>query len=67
MMRNGFVSIVATAGAYGSWIPLAVHRKDGAVNRNYRSKTTPRRIKKNGYGDRWIVESFMSGLKRTSG
>ncbi|TWT90359.1 hypothetical protein Mal64_07480 [Pseudobythopirellula maris] len=28
---------------------------------------TPRRLKKNGYGRRWFVESFMSGLKRTTG
>ena len=50
-----------------SWIPPAVHRKDGGVNGKYRSKMTPRRLKKNGYGRRWIVESFMSGLKRTTG
>ena len=50
-----------------SWIPPAVHRKDGKINGKYRSKMTPRRLKKNGYGRRWIVESFMSGLKRTTG
>ena len=50
-----------------SWIPPAVHRKDGGINGKYRSKMTPRRLKKNGYGRRWIVESFMSGLKRTTG
>lgn len=50
-----------------SWIPPAVHRQDGGVNGKYRSKMTPRRLKKNGYGRRWIVESFMSGLKRTTG
>lgn len=50
-----------------SWIPPAVHRHDGGVNGKYRSKMTPRRLKKNGYGRRWIVESFMSGLKRTTG
>ena len=50
-----------------SWIPPAVHRADGKVNGKYRSKMTPRRLKKNGYGRRWIVESFMSGLKRTTG
>ena len=50
-----------------SWIPPAVHRDDGKVNGKYRSKMTPRRLKKNGYGRRWIVESFMSGLKRTTG
>lgn len=50
-----------------SWIPPAVHRHDGTVNGKYRSKMTPRRLKRNGYGKRWIVESFMSGLKRTTG
>lgn len=50
-----------------SWIPPAVHRKDGQINGKYRSKMTPRRLKRNGYGGRWIVESFMSGLKRTTG
>lgn len=50
-----------------SWIPPAVHRLDGGANGKYRSKMTPRRLKKNGYGRRWIVESFMSGLKRTTG
>jgi hypothetical protein len=50
-----------------SWIPPAVHRKDGTVNGTYRSKMTPRRLKRNGYGKRWMVESFISGLKRTTG
>ena len=50
-----------------SWIPPAVHRADGQINGKYRSKMTPRRLKNNGYGKRWIVESFMSGLKRTTG
>ncbi len=50
-----------------SWIPPAVHRQDGGVNGRYRSQMTKRRLKKNGYGRRWIVESFFSGLKRTMG
>jgi Transposase DDE domain len=50
-----------------SWIPPAVHRADGQINGKHRSKMTPRRLKRNGYGRRWIVESFMSGLKRTTG
>jgi len=50
-----------------SWIPPAVHRQDGRVNGKYRAQMTPRRLKRNGYGMRWIVESFMSGLKRTTG
>ena len=50
-----------------SWIPPAVHRRDGTVNGEYRSKMTPRRLTRNGYGKRWMVESFISGLKRTTG
>jgi Transposase DDE domain len=50
-----------------SWIPPAVHRQDGTVNGVYRSKMTPLRLKRNGYGKRWIIESFISGLKRTTG
>jgi hypothetical protein len=28
---------------------------------------TSRRLTRNGYGKRWMVESFISGLKRTTG
>ena len=48
-----------------SWIPPAVHRKDGQIGGQYRSKMTEPALKRNGYGRRWMVESFMSGLKRT--
>jgi hypothetical protein len=50
-----------------SWIPPAVHRSDGEVNGRYRSQMTPETLKEKGYGRRWIAESFMSGLKRTTG
>jgi hypothetical protein len=50
-----------------SFIPPAVHRKDGRINGKYRSQMTPRRLKRNHYSKRWIVESFMSALKRTTG
>jgi hypothetical protein len=50
-----------------SFIPPAVHCKDGTVNGKYRSQMTPMRLKRNKYGKRWIVESFMSALKRTTG
>lgn len=50
-----------------SWIPPAVHRDDGGVNGYYRSQMTEEKLKEKGYGKRWIVESFMSGLKRTTG
>lgn len=50
-----------------SWIKPAVHRRDGRLNGEHRSKMTPRRLKANGYGRRWHVEAFFSGLKRTMG
>ena len=50
-----------------SWIKPAVHRRDVRLNGKYRSKMTRRRLKKNGYGRRWHVETFISGLKRTTG
>lgn len=50
-----------------SFIPPAVHRKDGGVNGKYRSQMTNKLLKENGFGRRWLVESFMSGLKRTMG
>lgn len=50
-----------------SFIPPAVRRKDGVANGKYRSQMTPRRLQRNGYTSRWIVESFMSALKRTMG
>ena len=37
------------------------------VGGTYRSQMTSRRLKSTGYGRRWMVESFMSGLKRTTG
>jgi hypothetical protein len=50
-----------------SWIPPVKHRLDGSVGGTYRPLMTPRRLKRNGYGQRWHVESFISGLKRTTG
>lgn len=50
-----------------SFIPPAVHRQDGKVNGKYRSQMTSTRLKRNRYTQRWIVESFMSALKRTTG
>ncbi len=47
-----------------SYIPPAVHRKDGSVNGRWRSQMTSLPAK---YGRRWHVESFFSGLKRTTG
>lgn len=47
-----------------SFIPPSVHRKDGSVGGHYRSQMVD--LPKS-YGRRWHVETFMSGLKRTTG
>lgn len=47
-----------------SFSPPAIRR---TVNGKYRSQMTSTRLKRNNYGKRWIVESFMSALKRTTG
>lgn len=47
-----------------SYIPPVVRRRDGKVGGRYRSRM---RRKPKGYGKRWHAESFMSGLKRTTG
>lgn len=50
-----------------SVINPAVHRSDGKHGGKYRSEMTSEHLKAKGYGRRWFVESFMSGLKRTTG
>lgn len=50
-----------------SVIKPVVHRSDGEMNGKYRSQMTEETLKEKGYGKRWLVESFMSGLKRTTG
>jgi hypothetical protein len=47
-----------------SYIPAVVKRKDGGIGGHFRSRmgTVPK-----AYGKRWHAESFMSGLKRTTG
>lgn len=50
-----------------SIINPAVHRSDGQLNGKYRSQMTRTELETKGYGRRWLVESFMSGLKRTTG
>lgn len=47
-----------------SYIPPEVKRKDGRIGGMYRSRM---RRKPKGYGKRWHAESFMSGLKWTTG
>lgn len=50
-----------------SWIQPVVHRADGTLGGCLRPKMTERALKRNGYGRRWHIESFFSGLKRFSG
>ena len=44
-----------------------VKHKEGTLNGVYRSQMTKKNLKKLGYGRRWLVESYMAGLKRTTG
>jgi hypothetical protein len=50
-----------------SVIKPAVHRADGQCNGIWRSAMTERYLKRKSYGQRWAVETFFSGLKRTMG
>jgi Transposase DDE domain len=50
-----------------SVIKPAVHRADGKRNGFWRSGMSKRYLKRKGYGSRWAVETFFSGLKRTMG
>lgn len=50
-----------------SVIKPATHRSDGGLNGRYRSQMTADTLQAKNYGRRWLVESFMSGLKRTTG
>ena len=52
-----------SGGGVRSYIPPAVHRADGGVNGHYRSQMLGLPA---AYGRRWHVESFISGLKRTT-
>jgi Transposase DDE domain len=50
-----------------SVIKPAIHRADGKCNGVWRSRMSEPYLKRKGYGHRWAVESFFSGLKRTMG
>jgi DDE family transposase/transposase-like protein DUF772 len=50
-----------------SVIKPAVHRADGQRSGLWRSGMSEKYLKRKGYGQRWAVESFFSGLKRTMG
>ncbi|MDD5351463.1 MAG: transposase [Chthoniobacteraceae bacterium] len=42
-------------------------RSDGSLGGSYRAAMTKEHLEKKGYGRRWHIESFFSGLKRTTG
>jgi hypothetical protein len=50
-----------------SIIPSIQRRADGKMGGKWRSRMTPERLEKAGFGRRWAVESFFSALKRTMG
>lgn len=50
-----------------SVIKPSVHRADGKRGGFWRSGMSEKYLKRKGYGSRWAVESFFSGLKRTMG
>jgi hypothetical protein len=50
-----------------SVIKPAVHRADGRRNGFWRSRMSENYLQRKGYGGRWAVETFFSGLKRTMG
>lgn len=50
-----------------SIIKPVTHRADGTLGGEYRPKMTKRTMKRKGYGRRWHIESFFSGLKRMMG
>jgi hypothetical protein len=50
-----------------SLIQPVVRRTDGTLGGKWRAQMSPEHLKAKGYGKRWAVESFFSGLKRTMG
>jgi hypothetical protein len=50
-----------------SIIKAVCHRADGKLGGTYRAKMTQSHLKRRTYGRRWEIESFISGLKRTTG
>jgi hypothetical protein len=78
---SGPATLYADAGYDAEWIhercrqqwgvesiikPLN-QRKDGTRSGRWRSHMSPEHLRERGYGRRWAVESFFSGLKRTMG
>lgn len=74
-------TLFADAGYDAEWIHAYCHEQwgvasvikpvlrhaSGKLGGFYRSRMTTSQLKKSGYGRRWQVESYMSGLKRTMG
>jgi len=50
-----------------SVIKLARERVDGSRGGFWRSRMSEHHLKRKGYGSRWAMEAFFSGLKRTMG
>jgi hypothetical protein len=50
-----------------SVIKPVYHRADRSLGGTYRAKMTATHLQRKGYGRRWHIESFFSGLKRTMG
>jgi hypothetical protein len=50
-----------------SWIKPIIKRADGTIGGVFRPGMTPEALAANGYGKRWNIESFFSGLKRMCG
>jgi hypothetical protein len=50
-----------------SLIPPVNQRADGTRSGRWRAQMSPEYLQAQGYGRRWAVESFFSGLKRTMG
>lgn len=50
-----------------SMIKPARHRGDGSLGGIYRPGMTAEQLQRKSYGRRWHIESFISGLKRTTG
>lgn len=56
----------------GQWkvesiIKPARHKRDGTLGGTWRSAMTKEHLVQRAYGKRWQIESFISGLKRTTG
>ena len=79
--RRGRPLLYADAGYDADWIhelcrgewkvesiiKPARHKKDGTLGGTWRRAMTPQHLQQRAYGQRWQIESSISGLKRTTG